>query len=171
MPGKPAAWFSDRPVALPPRRAELPLPAPLAAAAAPAPAAAADRPRVLLVDDAPDLLVTVGAFLEGAGWRVIKARNGDDALRIIASDEVLHAVVTDNAMPGLSGAELLLQSAQLRPGLPGLIVTGFADAQSLADLPPSVRILRKPFRREDLVRCVQAMTQPARQVVPAQSGR
>jgi CheY-like chemotaxis protein len=159
---KPIGWFSERPMPVAGRRRDLP--ASLASAdtkldeRAPAAHPADDRPAVLLVDDALDVLVTLGAFLEGAGLRVIKARSGDDALRIVASDAALHAIVTDNAMPGLTGTELLLQSAQLRPSLPGLIVTGYADAGSLAELPSTVEVLCKPFRREDLVRRVLNMT-------------
>jgi DNA-binding NtrC family response regulator len=131
------------------------------------------RPTVLLVDDAQDVLVTLGAFLEGAGLRVIKTRSGDEALRVVASDIVLHAIVTDNAMPGLSGVELLLQSAQLRPALPGLIVTGYSDPKMLGELPASVQVLGKPFRREDLVNRVQYMTQLARSATqePAVAGK
>lgn len=167
LTGRPIAWFCDRPAPVVARRD---LPAALLPKAAPAagPGATAQhdsRPVVLLVDDAPDVLVTLGAFLEGAGLQVVKARSGDEALRIVAGDAVLHAIVTDNAMPGLSGAELLLQSAQLRPGLPGLIVTGFSDSSSLGDLPATVGVLCKPFRREDLVRRVQDLTRP----VPAVS--
>jgi CheY-like chemotaxis protein/transcriptional regulator with XRE-family HTH domain len=113
------------------------------------------RPRVLLVDDAPDVLVVLGAFLDGAGLDVVRARSGDDALQIVAGQERLDAIVTDYAMPGLSGVDLLLQTAQLRPGLPGMIVTGFVDSVGLEVLPKSIEILRKPFRREELVRRVR----------------
>jgi CheY-like chemotaxis protein/transcriptional regulator with XRE-family HTH domain len=165
---RPIGWFCDRPAPVVARRRDLPatlVPQATTSATGPGPAAASDnRPVVLLVDDSPDVLVTLGAFLEGAGLQVVKARSGDEALRIVASDTVLHAIVTDNAMPGLSGAELLLQSAQLRPTLPGLIVTGFADSSNLGDLPSTVGVLCKPFRREDLVRRVQELTQPTQAV-------
>lgn len=157
---KPIGWFCERPAPVAGRRHELPASLSRTPVAQAAPAGES-RPTVLLVDDAPDVLVTLGAFLEGAGLRVIKARSGDEALRLIAEDTVLHAIVTDNAMPGLSGVELLVQSAQIRPSLPGLIVTGFADAASLGDLPSTVEVLCKPFRREELVRRVKDMTRPA----------
>ena len=146
--GKPLPWFHHR-------AAQLTSCAEAAATVAAAPTF------VLLVDDAPDVLVTLGAFLGRAGIQVIKAASGDEALRIVASDQSLHAIVTDHAMPGLSGTELLLHAAQLRPELPGLVVTGFADSRSLGELPAHVRVLRKPFRREELVRSVQHMTRRA----------
>jgi CheY-like chemotaxis protein len=161
---KPLPWFFHRPA-----QAEQPT-APMARAAP-----VDRRLRVLLVDDAPDVLLILGAFLEGSGLFVIKAASGDEALRVVASNTVLHAIVTDSVMPGLSGADLLMQTAQLRPSLPGLIVTGYAeDLKRFGDLPKTVGVLRKPFRREQLVQRVFDMarmpnpsidaSQPASQV-------
>jgi CheY-like chemotaxis protein len=149
---KPLFWFYQRQQADAANRQ----PAPAAASRSAAPVA--ERPRVLLVDDAPDVLVTLGAFLEGAGLHVIKASSGDEALRIVAGPEVLHAIVTDNTMPGLSGTDLLLQSALIRPNVPGLIVTGSTDARNLGELPKTVGILSKPFRREELVQRLRQLT-------------
>jgi PAS domain S-box-containing protein len=112
---------------------------------------------VLLVDDAPDVLVTLGAFLEGAGFQVTKAHSADDALRIIASPLPLLAIVTDYAMPGMSGAELMLQVAQIRPELPGLLVTGYPGIEGLDDLPDRVQVLRKPFLRAELLERMRIM--------------
>jgi CheY-like chemotaxis protein len=142
---KPLPWFRGGPVT----HEGAPLPV--------AVTASGEWPRVLLVDDAPDVLVVLGAFLEGAGLRVRKASSGDEALRIIGSDEVLDAIVTDNAMPGLSGADLLMQAAQLRPSLPGLIITGAVEARNLLELPATVDIMAKPFRREELTIRVHEM--------------
>jgi len=118
------------------------------------------RPRVLLVDDASDVLVVLGAFIESAGLQVIKVSSGDEALKVVAGDLPLHAIVTDNVMPGLSGADLLLQAANLRPDVPGLIITGNGkDANGLSELPKTISVLSKPFRREELVSRIRAMTQ------------
>ncbi len=56
---------------------------------------------LLLVDDAADVLVSVGAFLVNAGFLVRKTASGDEALAIIASDPRIEVLVTDFAMPGL----------------------------------------------------------------------
>jgi CheY-like chemotaxis protein len=51
----------------------------------------------------------------------------------------------------MDGVELLAQADQRRPGLPGIVITGFADAARLRDLPPGTEVLSKPFRRMELV--------------------
>jgi len=107
--------------------------------------------RALLVEDSPDVLLGVAAFLEGAGMEVIKATNGDDALRIAATDEMLDVIITDYAMPGLSGVDLLVQLASLQPTLPGIIISAYAEAIPVKALPEHTRLLRKPFRRKVLI--------------------
>ncbi len=113
--------------------------------------------RILLVDDAPDVLVTLAAFLASAGFEVIRAHDGDEALRVVASDPRLNAMITDYAMPGMSGAEVLLQVAALRPRLPCLLVTGYPGIEGLGDLPDYIQVLRKPFLRAELLAHVTAM--------------
>jgi signal transduction histidine kinase/CheY-like chemotaxis protein len=106
---------------------------------------------ILVVDDVPDVLVTLGAFLQGGGFEVTKARSADDALRIVASPLELSAIVTDYAMPGMSGAELIRQVAQMRPTLPSLVVTGYPGVEGLNELPERVPVLHKPFPRAALL--------------------
>jgi response regulator RpfG family c-di-GMP phosphodiesterase len=112
---------------------------------------------ILLVDDAADVLVSIGAFLVNAGFTVRKTANGDEALRIIASDPRIDALVTDFAMPALSGAELIVQATQIRPNLKALIITGYPNADGLAELPPDISVLVKPFRRDVLINKVKSL--------------
>jgi PAS domain S-box-containing protein len=113
--------------------------------------------RVLLVDDSPDVLVTVGAFLEKAGFDVVRAENGDAALAHLAASGRFDALVSDYAMPGLNGADLILQARQIQPGLHALIITGFA-ALSPAGLGDGTVVLHKPFHRRALIEALlQAM--------------
>ena len=117
------------------------------------------KPRVLLVDDAPDVLITLSAFLEGEGFTVTTARNGRDALEALVQRGDFDVVVTDYAMPGMSGAELLGRIHAILPGLPAMVVTGFAAVEKLAMLHENIEVLRKPFRRDHLVRRVRALAQ------------
>jgi PAS domain S-box-containing protein len=117
-------------------------------------AASGDR-RVLLVDD--DALVRAGAAasLRLAGFDVVEAAGGTEALRILKDTPDVHALVTDYAMPGLSGAELARRVRERQPQLPVLLVTGYADLedQDAAALPR----LDKPFRPEELVAALEAL--------------
>ena len=125
----------------------------------------ARKKMILVVDDAADVLVTLGAFLEGAGFDVLKASGADAALKMVMSTPGIDALVTDVAMPGMSGVDLVLQVQEHRPDLPSVIVTAFADPAVLAALPATTRILRKPFRRADLVRTVKELVSPQQMVV------
>ncbi len=107
--------------------------------------------RVLVVDDTADVLVAVGAFLVGGGFVVLSASDGDTALRLIASDPQIGVLITDYAMPGLSGVALITQAMQMRPNLKALLITGYPNADGLAELPSHINVLAKPFRRVDLI--------------------
>jgi CheY-like chemotaxis protein len=112
-------------------------------------------PRVLVVDDMQDVLVTVGAFLAKAGYSVIKASNGEQALQVIASDPDIGLLISDFVMPGMNGAELVAQATRLRPHLRGLLITAYPGADGIEDIAPLVTILPKPFRRDVLMAAVR----------------
>jgi PAS domain S-box-containing protein len=105
---------------------------------------------VLLVDDEPLVRASTADMLAEMGYEVVEADSGADALALIdlrAPD----LVITDHLMPGLSGTDLALILAAERPGLPVLIVSGYAELDGLpADLPR----LTKPFRQADLADCI-----------------
>jgi CheY-like chemotaxis protein len=113
--------------------------------------------RALLVDDASEILITVGAFLGDLGFEVIQASDGDRALRILAGDPGIDLLVTDHAMPNLSGKDLALLARERLPRLRTLIITGFPNAQELGTLPPGVALLAKPFRLAELAASVQRL--------------
>lgn len=119
-----------------------------AQAATPAPVPG--RLRALLIDDEADILVVVGAFLESSGFDVLRASSGDAALAIIAAGERIDLLVTDYAMPGLSGKDLAIAARGLVEGLRTLIITGYPEANALSDLPEGIALLAKPFRRAEL---------------------
>lgn len=119
---------------------------------------------ILLVDDVADVLVTAGAFLAKEGFAVQKAPNGDEALSLIASDAKIDVLVTDFAMPGLSGVELIAQAAQIRPNLRSIVITGYPNADGLAELPPNTTILAKPFRRTALIARIKSLLEEVQSV-------
>ncbi len=111
---------------------------------------------ILLVDDEADVLITVGAFLRSAGFRVTSVDTGDKALAKILLGDRFDAIVTDYAMPGLNGIELLRQAHEVDKTLPGLIITGYFEISSGDTIDQSI-ILRKPFNRARLIECVDAL--------------
>jgi len=75
---------------------------------------------VLLVDDEPGVLFTLGELLVDRGHRALSARSGEEALTKL---EEADAVVTDLSMPRMNGLELLAQIAQRDPALPVILLT------------------------------------------------
>ena len=125
--------------------------------------------RVLLVDDTPDVLAVTAEILEGAGFVVVPAANGMEALALLESEQPFDVLVTDYVMPGLHGGLLIEQACACCPGLPALVVTGHTDSAALRDLPPGVAVLHKPVRGAALVRQVSDMVasrQPGRRLGP-----
>jgi CheY-like chemotaxis protein len=79
-----------------------------------------------------------------------------EALRSAPADYDL--VVTDYAMPLLSGGEALIQARQIRPDLPGIIISGYAEAQAIGRKPSDVAVLTKPFGPDELRSAIDAIT-------------
>ncbi|CAO3411605.1 response regulator [Azospirillum largimobile] len=103
--------------------------------------------RVLLVEDDALVRMANAAVLAEAGMTVIEAAGGEEALALLEADGGIGILVTDFAMPGMTGADLTRLARHHRPGLPVLIVTGYADKAELQDLgaEPGIRILSKPI--------------------------
>jgi CheY-like chemotaxis protein len=109
------------------------------------------RLSVLLVEDSPDVLATIGRFLEAAGFDVMRADNGDAALSALVAGPRFALLVTDYAMPGLNGRDLAIRARAMFPDLKVLIITGFPNAEALRELPAGVAVMVKPFRRAKLI--------------------
>ena len=138
-------------------RVELWLPAAPASNPEPAPAAAEPGPvfgtgRVLLVDDNPDVLAVTAEILEGAGFMVVPAANGEEALALLRSEQPFDILVTDYMMPGLDGGRLVAQACSCCPGLASLVITGHTETGALGELSPDVVVMHKPVRGAVLVR-------------------
>jgi len=125
----------------------------------PEPRSATDEPAVpltgplniLLVDDHEEVRMATGAMLEDLGHNVVAAANGKEALEALrgkACDYDL--MISDYAMPQVSGTEFLREARQLCPGVPALIITGYAEADAISDRPEGVEILLKPFTAKAL---------------------
>jgi CheY-like chemotaxis protein len=109
------------------------------------------RLRILLVDDHEEVRSTTAAVLHDLGHEVIEAADGAEALeRMRGGDCQYDLVISDYAMPRLSGTDFVRSARELCPGLPALIITGYAEAESIKDRPDGVEILLKPFTANKL---------------------
>jgi len=88
------------------------------------------------------------AMLEHLGHRVIVATSGAAALDLMAEEPAVDLVITDHAMPGMSGMELAGRIRQAKPGIPIILATGFADLPSGENL--GLPRLDKPYRLDKL---------------------
>jgi len=109
---------------------------------------------ILAVDDDALVLINTAALLEELGHRVLQAGSGRDALSILAKQPV-DLLLTDYAMPGMTGSQLADAALAACPHLPVLLVSGYAE------LPPGVAgalpKLAKPFREDELSRAIDAV--------------
>ncbi|WP_344696944.1 PAS domain S-box protein [Sphingomonas rosea] len=106
----------------------------------------------LLVDDDELVRASTSGMLGDLGYRVIEADSGEAALALIEKGERFDLLVTDQLMPGISGTDLAVQLRQRREDLPVLIVSGYADLESLS---PAFPHLSKPFRQAELATALE----------------
>ncbi len=105
---------------------------------------------ILVVDD--DALVSMGtaAMLEDLGHRVTEVSSGRDALAALARNQSFDLVITDHAMPGMTGSELAAQIKISYPGMPIILASGYVELPGGVELPDVPR-LSKPFSQDQLV--------------------
>jgi signal transduction histidine kinase len=104
---------------------------------------------VLLVDDDPMVADTMASMLQCLGHQVLVALSGTEALNVLRGDSRIDLVITDRAMPYMTGSELADQIRGIRPNLPVILATGYAELLSPdeSELPR----LCKPYCLEDLI--------------------
>jgi PAS domain S-box-containing protein len=122
------------------------------------------RGTVLLVEDEDPVRAILGKSLEASGYRVIEARSGAEALRVLRGKTAqVDVVLTDIVMPGMSGLVLSETVSTEWPGTPVLFMSGHAaDAIARHGFDPTrARFLQKPFSTQTLCRELRgAMASP-----------
>lgn len=108
---------------------------------------------ILAVDDDDLVLTNTAGMLEELGHTVFQATSAAEALHMLENGRV-DLVITDHAMPTMTGAQLADEIEARMPDLPVIIVTGFAELPPHASLRPR---LDKPFRQAELARIVAAV--------------
>jgi CheY-like chemotaxis protein len=115
-------------------------------------------PKVLVVDDDPDIAKVLRYMLTEAGHQVVTAYGGEDALRRLQRAPV-DRIITDLAMPGMSGPVLIhrLRDDEVLGKIPIIAVTAYVwdDIGQKARAAGCDAFLSKPFTRDELLRTVQ----------------
>jgi CheY-like chemotaxis protein len=108
----------------------------------------------MVVDDEPDVRYLLRVTLEEAGYGVVEAAHGEDALAQVRRS-LPQLVLTDRMMPRMSGGELIerLRADERTKAIPIVIISGTRGAQAHADA-----ILRKPFDPGELIVLVDRLT-------------
>jgi PAS domain S-box-containing protein len=112
--------------------------------------------RILLVDDDSLVSMNTAYMLMDLGHSVLEAPSGAHALRLLESDAEFDVVITDYAMPAMTGVDLAAKIKQIQPKMPVIIATGYAD------LPPQGPLgfprLNKPYTQKQLAEALEAVS-------------
>jgi putative two-component system response regulator len=113
-------------------------------------------PRILIADDDALIRRFLEQALEYGGYDCVSAADGTDAISILETDAAVDVVVTDYAMPGASGIEVIEHARRLDPTLPCIIVTAFRDLELAmrAMQVGAIGFVPKPFKSEHLLTVV-----------------
>jgi signal transduction histidine kinase len=142
-------------------RAELWLPVASGAAVAAAPDSQPEadvskrRLTLLFVDDDFLISLSTAALLEDLGHNVIKASSGPAALDVVKSGKPIDLLITDYAMPGMTGVQLADAVREIRPDLPILLATGYADLPARAKV--ALPRLSKPYQQKQLAEQITSL--------------
>lgn len=106
------------------------------------------RMKILVVDDDALIAMSTVDMLEDLGHEVLGVDSGQRALEILGNGESFDLMITDYAMPKMTGAQLACKVRELRPNMPVLLATGYAERpmETQVDLPR----LSKPYQQAEL---------------------
>ena len=124
------------------------------------------KPRILVVEDNEDVRELAENMLGAAGYAVVSAPSGEQALKLLEEGDEIDLVFTDVLMPGgMNGLQLADQVRKRLPDTPILITTGYMEELPEASQAQRLNILSKPYRQDELlsrVRAILPRQRPAR---------
>jgi len=106
------------------------------------------RATILVVDDDPLVAMSTVEMLEDLGHQVIEANSANQALEILGDGRSVDLMLTDLAMPGMTGTELAEAARRRRPDMPILLATGYADVTTGQKI--TLPRLSKPYMQSEL---------------------
>ncbi|MFJ4441171.1 response regulator [Pseudomonas sp. NPDC089422] len=121
-------------------------------AAEPHPSPAGKSPNVLVVEDDPHVRDLLCQSLQDEGYRCRSASNASEALQLLRSAQVIDLLLSDVGLPGMNGRQLAEIARTLRPHLPVLFITGYAETAMAREgfLAPGMQLICKPFELKQL---------------------
>jgi CheY-like chemotaxis protein/predicted transcriptional regulator len=122
-------------------------------------------PKILLIDDEPDVALTYKSFLVSEGYAVDAFRNPEKAVEHFISSRPMHydLVITDIRMPDMNGLRLYQCLKNIDPDIKVIFVTALDAANELLSVisPGPVRVLKKPVDKQLFSKSVKAALQAA----------
>ena len=107
--------------------------------------------KIIVVDDEPSNLRVLERLFRH-DYEVITAESGEEALRLLSEHDAA-LVITDQRMPNMTGVELLKRTADIRPHMVRIILTGYTDIETLVEAINSglvYKYVTKPWNNEEL---------------------
>ena len=114
---------------------------------------------VLLIEDEAGVRTLAATLLDGLGYAVVEASDGDSALAALANDAAIDLQFTDVVLPGaMSGPQVAEEARRRNPNIKVLFMSGYPDKmphpQDLSD--DTVELLAKPFSKREMARKVRS---------------
>lgn len=114
--------------------------------------------KVLFVDDEKNILSSLRRLTMDENYETLVANSGAEGLEIIEAEEHISLVVSDQRMPEMTGAEFLAKARDLRPDVPRVVLTGYADVGAAIDAinkGGACRYIKKPWDDQELLQIIR----------------
>lgn len=118
--------------------------------------------KILVVDDHVDLAENLAEILAGAGYEAVIAASAEAGLARLTEGDIA-GLITDYRLPGLNGAQLIVEMRRRGNGLPAVVMSAFTDDETiaLARAAGAAEVLSKPIPIDRMLTLVSAMTNDA----------
>lgn len=113
---------------------------------------ASGKPKILVVDDEQGVLTALSQLLSDT-YEVLTAKSADEALALLKQDSFMTLLLTDQRMPKKTGTDFLIESRELAPMVPKILITAYTDVEDIIRLINEGQIYRyvqKPWNPEKL---------------------
>jgi two-component system response regulator GlrR len=121
---------------------------------------------ILLVDDDPAVLESLGRVLATEGWHIVTAAGGEEALEHLAGRQP-DLMITDLCMADINGWDLLFHEKMQRPDLPIFVITALPPPAAGGADHFAARFFQKPLDLEALVRAIHDCLESVRSATPS----